>query len=64
MSSQEHDGQVVEQKSSIKVTRNAKGDAQFEAKIVAGVTDGELNELRAKAVKTYQELARELGGAS
>lgn len=58
------DGQQLEQKSSIKVTRNAKGDAQFEAKIVAGVTDLELDELRAKAVKTYQELARELGGVA
>lgn len=61
MSAPEQEG-VVEQKSSIKVTRNAKGDAQFEAKLVAGVTDPELTELRRQAVHTYQELSRELGG--
>jgi hypothetical protein len=58
------EGQQVEAKSSIKVTRNAKGDAQFEAKVVAGVTDTELTELRRQAVHTYQELARELGGVA
>lgn len=61
MSSGEHEQPAVEQKSSIKVTRNAKGDAQFEAKIVHGVTDGELADLRRQAVETWQALARDLG---
>jgi hypothetical protein len=64
MSTVEHDGPVVEAKSSIKVTLNAKRDPQFEAKIVQGVTDPELDELRRQAVHTYQELCRELGVAS
>lgn len=60
-----NDDQIqVEAKSSIKVTRNAKGDAQFEAKVVDGATEPELNELRRLAVHQYRELVRELGGVS
>lgn len=65
-----NDDQIqVEAKSSIKVTRNAKGDAQFEAKVVDGATEPELNEhswrptltrqLRRLAVHQYRELVRE-----
>lgn len=50
----------VEQKSSIKITRNAKREPQFEAKIVEGATDAELAELRRLAVHQYRELDREL----
>lgn len=50
----------VEAKSSIKVTRNSKGEAQFEAKVVSGATDEELETLRRQAVAQYRELAREL----
>lgn len=60
MSSGEHEQPAVEQKSSIKVTRNAKGDAQFEAKIVHGVTDAELTALRRQAVDTFRALSRDL----
>jgi hypothetical protein len=60
VSAPEHEGQV-EQRSSIKVVRNAKGDAQFEAKVVQGATDAELEQLRRQAVAQYRELARELG---
>ena len=59
MSAQEYEGRV-EQKSSVKVTRNAKGEPQFEAKVVAGATDEELATLRQQAVTQYRELAREL----
>lgn len=52
---------TVEAKSSIKVTRNAKGEAQFEAKVVQGATDDELTTLRQQAVNQYRELAKELG---
>lgn len=55
------DYQPVEQKSSIKVTRNAKGEPQFEAKVVAGATEPELTELRRLAVDQYRQLTRELG---
>jgi hypothetical protein len=61
MSTPEHDGQV-EARSSIKATRNAKGDAQFEVNVVAGETDDVLNSMLSQAVHQYQELARELGG--
>jgi hypothetical protein len=59
MSTPEHP--LVEAKSSIKVSLNAKREAQFEAKIVEGVTDDELTALRGQAVNTYRELCRELG---
>jgi hypothetical protein len=62
MSASEHE--PVEQKSTIKVTRNAKGEAQFEAKVVHGVTDDELADLRRQAVAHYNALNRELGGAA
>jgi hypothetical protein len=64
MSAVEHEGQQFEAKSSIKVTLNAKREAQFEAKLVDGVTDDELAKLRGQAVNTYRELCRELGVAS
>lgn len=54
------DYQPVEQKSSIKVTRNAKGEPQFEAKVVDGATDEELTTLRRQAVNQYRELTKEL----
>lgn len=60
----EHDYQPLEQKSSIKVSTTAKGDPQFEAKIVEGATDLELTNLRRQAVHHYRELRRELGMAS
>lgn len=50
----------VEAKSSIKVTRNSKGEPQFEAKVVSGATDEELTMLRRQAVHQYRELSREL----
>lgn len=56
--------QQFEAKSSIKVTLNAKREAQFEAKVVQGVTDAELATLRGQAVNQYRELCRELGVAS
>lgn len=60
MSTPEEAGQF-EAKSSIKATRNAKGDAQFEVKVIAGESDEVLNAMRRQAVHQYQELARELG---
>jgi hypothetical protein len=51
----------VESKSTIRVSLNAKREAQFEVKVVQGVSDGELAELRAQAVHSYRELCREFG---
>lgn len=51
---------IVEQKSSIKAVRNAKGEAQFEVKVVAGETDDALATMRAQAVAQYKALAQEL----
>lgn len=61
---EQHADGVVEQRSSIKVTLNAKREPQFEAKVVAGATDQELTTLRQQAVNQYRELCRELGVAS
>jgi phage RecT family recombinase len=63
MSTVEHD-QQVESKSTIRVSLNAKREAQFEVKVVQGVTDPELADLRRQAVASYRELCRELGVAS
>lgn len=51
---------VIEQKSRIKVTRNAKGDAQWEIAVVDGTTPEEMAAIRTLAVETHQELLREL----
>jgi hypothetical protein len=49
-----------EQRSSIKVTRNAKGDPQWEIKVVVGEDDAALNKMREQAVSQHQALGREL----
>lgn len=50
----------VEQRSSIKVIRNAKGEAQWEVKVVEGSTGADLDALRSIAVTQHQALVREL----
>lgn len=47
-------------KNAIKAVRNAKGDPQFEIKVIDGATEAELAALRAIAVREYQALGREL----
>jgi len=61
MSANEHDGQQPEVKSSIKVTRNAKQDAQWDVRVVAGATMEELDELRRVAVAQHRALVTEIG---
>jgi hypothetical protein len=46
-----------EQRSSFKASRNAKGEAQFEIKILEGETDEALEVLRAQAIREYKLLA-------
>ena len=53
--------QQVEQKSSIKVSRNAKQEAQWEVRVVAGATTDELSALRRIAVEQHLALLREVG---
>lgn len=59
MSALEHDPQA-EARSSVKITRNAKGDAQVEVKVYAGELDDELDRIRRLAVAQYQALLQEL----
>lgn len=51
-------------RSSIKLTRNAKGDTQIEIKVRVGDTEAEINEARRIAVATYKGLRDEFGAAA
>lgn len=51
---------LVESKSSIKVVRNAKGEPQWEVKVVAGDDESVLNEARRIAVAQHRALERDL----
>lgn len=53
MATPEHDGQV-EQKSSIKISTNAKQEAQVEVKIYDGTDETELTRIRELAVNAYK----------
>lgn len=50
-----------ESKSTIRVSLNAKREAQFEIKVVEGATEDEITRLRGLAVNAYRELCREFG---
>lgn len=45
----------VEQKSSIKISTTAKGDAVPEVKVYADTDEAEMERIRAIAVRIYQE---------
>jgi hypothetical protein len=51
----------TESKGSVKITRNAKGEAQFEVKAYIGDTDDELTYVRLLAVNHYRALEAEFG---
>lgn len=53
-----------EQRSKIKLTRNAKGDTQIEVSIVQGTTVAEADELRQLAVDQYKQIQSEFYGRS
>jgi hypothetical protein len=55
--------QSVEQRSSVEVSRNAKGDAQLRVKLYDGVAEAEVDRLRGLATDTYRALEREFYGA-
>jgi hypothetical protein len=43
-------------RSSVKLTRNAKGDTQIEVKVRVGDTEDEVETARRLAVETYENL--------
>ena len=63
MSEHEAENAQIEQRSKFKVTRNAKGDPQWEIGIVEGTADETLNTMRRQAVEQYKALEQELGVA-
>lgn len=56
--------QHTESKSSVAISRTAKGDAQPSVKVYEDTTEEELDRIRGLAVSAYQALVRELGGVS
>lgn len=63
MSEQEVETGQFEQRSKFRVTRNAKGDPQWEISVVAGESDEVLTTMRRQAVEQYKGLAQDLGVA-
>lgn len=67
MSGAEHD-YTGEQRSSVAVTMNAKGEAQVAVKVYTGQDAGELEAARELAVRIYADTARavrvQAGGSS
>jgi hypothetical protein len=59
VSDQETEGR--EQRSKIKLTRNAKGDPQWEISVLAGESDTALDEARRQAVAQWNALLGDLG---
>lgn len=56
--------QATESKSSVAISRTAKGDPQPSVKVYEGTESGELDRIRELAVRNYLALVRELGGVS
>lgn len=54
----------VESRSKVKITRNAKGDAQWEISVVDGVSRDEIVRLRTLAIEQHQALVAELVGSA
>ena len=54
------ENQQGESRSSVKISTNAKGDVQVEVKAYTGDLD-QIDEVRAKAVATFQALQQEVG---
>lgn len=54
------DAGVIEQKSSVKITCNAKGEAQPEIKVYADTAADELERIRGLAVAAYLATQREV----
>lgn len=59
MSAPENGHEPAESRSSVKLTRNAKGDTQIEVKVYVGDSDDDLEHARQKAVDVYNQLRTE-----
>lgn len=64
MSDHAFEAPPVEQRSSVKVSSNAKGEAQVEVKAVDGVAETELQRLRELAVGNYLAAMRHVRPAA
>ena len=65
MGEQHYEGQdPVEARSMVKVTRNAKGDPQWEVSVVEGADETEIQRLRMIAVDAWRALERDLAGSA
>ncbi len=53
--------QEIVQRSSVKISRNAKGDAQWEIKVLVGESESDVIEARQIAIREYEAIRRELG---
>lgn len=60
----EQHGEPVEQRSKVKITRNAKGDPQWEVSVVDGVDPAEMARIRTLAVEQHKALVDELVGSA
>jgi hypothetical protein len=54
VSAPEGSGEHGEQRSSVKLARNAKGDCQIEVKVYAGETEDEVTRIREIAQRQYR----------
>lgn len=54
----------VEPRSKVKLTRNAKGDPQWEVSVVEGADETEIQRLRMIAVDAWRALERDLAGSA
>ena len=68
MNAPEATGEAVVTRGSVKLTRNAKGDCQFEVKVCVGESESDVAEAKAAAASIYRDLESEFiygtGGAS
>ncbi len=51
--------QGTEARSSVKLSRNAKGETQIEVKVYSGDTSDDVDTAKAKAVEVYDSLRTE-----
>lgn len=56
--------QQLESRSSVKLTRNAKGDCQIEVKVYEGFDSAQFEFAKARAVEAYRELERAFYGSA
>lgn len=64
MSTQEQEVGQGESRSSVKLTRNAKGDTQIDVKVYVGDSEHDIDDAKAKAIEVYNSLAAEYGSGS